>query len=251
MTDTMLTLDGTGLSPAEARLTVNLALAARVLSAAGHDDFNQGQVSARLPGRANFLIKSAQRGFSEATPADAVAAVVDSTVAPHPWAPPELPLHQAIYAARRDVNAIVHSHAPSTLVFGALDVELAALSHDGAAFVGRVTRFVKTSNTILSREVGDLVAEQLSDSPAMFLRNHGGVIVGKSLRHATVYAQLLERACQLQLAALSTGVAFHSSTATDVANKLDYIYSDTSVKSYWEYSIRQIRAASQEARSWI
>jgi L-fuculose-phosphate aldolase len=246
-----LTLDHARLSPAEKRLTMNLALAARVLSAAGHDDFNQGQVSARLPGRTHFLIKSAQRGFSEATPDDVVVADVDSAVAPHPCAPPELPLHQAIYAARADVNAIVHSHAPSTLVFGALDAELAALSHDGAVFVGRVTRFVTTSNTILSRQIGDLVAEELADNPAVFLRNHGGVVVGKSLRHATVYAQLLERACQLQLAAMATGVPFHASTAADVAAKLEYIYRDTSVKSYWEYSLRQIRQASQEARSWI
>jgi L-fuculose-phosphate aldolase len=245
-----LALDHTQLSQAENRLTANLALAARILSAAGHDDFNQGQVSARLPGRTQFLIKSAQRGFSEATPDDVVAADIDSTVQPHPWAPPELPLHQAIYAVRPDVNAIVHSHAPSSLVFGALDADLAAISHDGAVFVGRVNRYTTTSNTVLTREIGDQVAQSLADNPAVFLRNHGGVIVGKTLRHATIFAQLLERACQLQLAAMATGVPFHVSSAIDVAGKLDYIYSDTSVKSYWEYSVRQIRNASEEAQSW-
>ena len=245
-----LALDHTQLSSAEIRLTTNLALAARILSAAGHDDFNQGQVSARLPGRTQFLIKSAQRGFSEATPDDVVAADIDAAARPHPWAPPELPLHQAIYAVRPDVNAIVHSHAPSSLVFGALDAELAAISHDGAVFVGRVSRFTTTSNTVLTRDIGDQVAQCLADNPAVFLRNHGGVIVGKTLRHATIYAQLLERACQLQLAAMATGVPFHVSSAIDVASKLDYIYSDTSLKSYWEYSVRQIRNASAEARSW-
>lgn len=251
MTAPCTTLELAPLSPAESRLTRSLALAARVLSAAGHDDFNQGQVSARLPGRSAFLIKSAQCGFSEATPEDVVAATTDSAAPPHPFAPPELPLHQAIYAVRPDVNAIVHSHAPHTLVFGALAAELAAISHDGAFFVGRVGRFVTTSNTILSRDIGDLVAVDLADNPAVFLRNHGGVVVGKSLRHATVYAQLLERACQLQLAAMATGARFHTSTDADVVDKRAYIYSDTAVKSYWEYSVRQVRRAAPETATWF
>jgi L-fuculose-phosphate aldolase len=49
---------------------------------------------------------------------------------------------------------------------------------------------------------------------------------------------------------MATGVPFHVSSEIDVASKLDYIYSDTSVKSYWEYSVRQIRNACAEAQSW-
>lgn len=86
---------------------------------------------------------------------------VDHERAVDRMAPPELPLYQAIYASRPYVNAIVHSHAPNTPIFGALDAELVALSHDAAPFVNRCSRFTMTSNTILEIETGRKVADAL------------------------------------------------------------------------------------------
>lgn len=238
------------LSPAERKLAVALAFASRMLSDGGHDDFNQGQVSARVPGSDRFLIKSALTGFNEATAADMVLGEVDHERPPHRMAPPELPLHQAIYAARPDVNAIVHSHAPNTLVFGALDAELEPISHEGALFFERVPRFTLTSNTILTYEVGSAVADDLGKHPAAFLRNHGGVAVGKTIKHAAVGAQLLERCCQLHIMALSTGLKFHVSPPADIEAKRDYIYSDLSVRSYWDHAVRAVRAKYPESAEW-
>lgn len=235
---------------AEARLAVNLAFASRMLSKDGHDDLNQGQVSARLPGGSEFLIKSALRGFNEATPEDMIPACVDSGVAPPPLAPPELPLHQAIYEARPDVNAIIHSHAPYCLVFGATDWELRPISHDGACFVGRAPRFTGTSNTVLDIDTGQAIATALGSAPAIFLRNHGSVVAGRSIREAAVLAQVLERACRIQILAQGAGAAYHSSSAEDVIGKRNYIYSETSVKSYWDYCVRLIKQTWKETELW-
>jgi L-fuculose-phosphate aldolase len=135
---------------AEARLAVNLAFASRMLSNGGHDDLNQGQVSERLPQSRQFLIKSAMRGFDEAVPGDMILASVDPADEVSPLAPPELPLHQAIYEARSDVNAIVHSHALYTLVFGATDWTLRPISHNGAYFEGRTPRFTEDRRSPLT-----------------------------------------------------------------------------------------------------
>jgi L-fuculose-phosphate aldolase len=221
-----------------------------MLSEAGHDDFNQGQVSARLPGVQQFWIKGALRGFSEATPADAVLADVDYAHPSDPMAPPELPLHQAIYAERPGVNAIVHSHAPHTLVFGALEAPIGPISHEGALFLGDCPRFTFTSNTILDYETGHAVALVLGNHTAVFLRNHGGVIVGNTLRHAAVGAQLLERACRLQLLAMATGRPFSTSNSHDVQAKREYIYSNSAVKSYWDYSVRRVKELWPESNNW-
>jgi L-fuculose-phosphate aldolase len=232
------------------RLASKIALAARMLSLDGHDDFNQGQVSARLPGSDVFLIKDALCGFDEATPGQVVVAgtAPDAPVARS--APPELPMHQAIYRARPDVNGIVHSHAPYTLVFGATDLELRPLSHDGAYFADRLELFTQTSNTVLSQETGDAVAKALGDGEGILLRNHGAVIVGKSVRHAAVFAQVLERACRLQLLAEQAGVPYAWATDTDVKAKREFIYADLSVRSYWDYATRKVKSAWPEAASW-
>jgi L-fuculose-phosphate aldolase len=238
------------LAPAERRLATLIAQASRSLSLGGHDDFNQGQVSARLPGRDRFLIKAALCGFDECSPADVVAAAVDPDLPPDPLAPPELPLHQAVYAARPDVNAIVHSHAPHTLVFGATDLEVQPVSHDGAYFQDRVGRFELTSNTILDIETGQAVAAALGPDPAAFMRNHGAVIVGKSVRHVTVLAHLLERACRLQLMAEQQPGGYHVSKPDDIPVKREVIYSDLSIRTYWDYCVRLVTRTWPEAASW-
>jgi L-fuculose-phosphate aldolase len=235
---------------AERRLSVNLAIASRVLSYDGHDDLNQGQVSARIPGADRFLIKPALAGFREATPEAMLTISLDPAADPDPLAPPELPLHLAIYEARADVGAIVHSHAPYSLVFGATDLELRPISHDGAYFVGRVPRFVETSNTVLDMDTGRAIARVLGDAPAAFLCNHGLLVVGKTIREATIAAGLLERAARLQLLAESSGARYRSAAQDDVDRKRAFVYSSTAIKSYWDYRVREISAADPEVGTW-
>lgn len=232
------------------RLAGQIAAGARMLSLDGHDDFNQGQISARVPHSDTFFIKNALCGFDEATPDQVVAASIDPDAPVDPLAPPELPLHQAIYRARPDVNGIVHSHAPHTLVFGATDLELRPVSHDGAHFTGALALFTRTSNTVLDQETGEAIAESLGEAEGILLRNHGGVIVGKSVRHAAVFAQVLERACRLQLLAEQSGVPYTWATDTDVALKRDFIYADLSVRSYWDYAVRRVQRVWPEATTW-
>lgn len=236
--------------PVPQRIAVQLAFGARMLSLDGHDDFNQGQISARLPGSDTFYIKNALCGFDEAAPTEIVAASIHPDAPVDRLAPPELPLHQAIYRARPDVNGIVHSHAPNTLVFGTMDLPVRPVSHDGAHFTGRLGLFTDTSNTVLDQETGDAIAAALGDNEAVMLRNHGGVIVGKSVRHATVFAQVLERACRLQLIAESSGQPYTWSTAADVQLKRDFIYADLSVRSYWEYAVRRVTRTWPETTAW-
>ncbi|MDT7788264.1 MAG: L-fuculose-phosphate aldolase, partial [Pseudonocardiales bacterium] len=59
-------------TPIQRGLRKQVALAARALSLGGHDDFNQGQVSARAPRADTFAIKAATQGFDECTPDDVV-----------------------------------------------------------------------------------------------------------------------------------------------------------------------------------
>jgi L-fuculose-phosphate aldolase len=239
-----------GSAPATRRLGIQLAQGARMLSLDGHDDFNQGQISARLPGSDTFIIKNALVGFDESTPDTVVEASTDPNVAPSPLAPPELPLHQAIYRARPDVNGIVHSHAPHTLVFGTTDMDLRPLSHDGACFAGSAGMFTTTSNTVLDIETGEQIADALGVGNVVFLRNHGGVVVGKSVRHAAIFAQVLERACRLQLLAEGAGVRYAWSSELDVKLKQDFIYADLSVRSYWDYAVRRVARQWPDAGHW-
>lgn len=227
-----------------------LALASRILSSHGHDDFNQGQVSSRLKGRDDMVIKKAMSGFMCAEPADMILCAVDPTEKSPVEAPPELPLHQAIYRVRPDVGAIVHTHPVNALVFGATDYRIEAISHEGSFFLGGIPRFTETSQTILNYDMGLQVAKCLGENSALFLCNHGIVLVAKTIRQATVLAIMLERACRIQLLAKATTSQYRTSCADELSDKKEYIYSDVALKSYWDTSVASLYQRFPDIKEW-
>ncbi|MBA2674938.1 class II aldolase/adducin family protein [Ramlibacter sp.] len=239
---------GTGTGPSLLRR--QMAVGCRVLSLNGHDDFNQGQVSARARGAGEFHIKNAFRGFDDAGPEDMLLCPIDPGARLPRDAPPETPLHQAIYRARPDVGAIVHSHAEYATVFGATDLPLEPISHEGAFFQGRIGRFDETSHTILEHEVASAVARALAGHSALLLCNHGLVVVAPTLRQCAVLTLMLERACKLQLLAQSTRQRYRVTRADEVEKKRDYIYSEIAFRNYWNHAVQAAARAFPEVRGW-
>jgi L-fuculose-phosphate aldolase len=227
-----------------------MAVGCRILSLHGHDDFNQGQVSARNRGAGEFHIKNAMRGFDDAEPEDMLVCGIQRHDTVSPEAPPETPLHQAIYRARPDVGAIIHSHAEHATVFGATDLALEPLSHEGAYFQGRIGRFDETSHTILEHEAGDAVARALAGHSALLLCNHGLVAVAATLRQAVVLTLMLERACKIQLLAQSTGRTYRVTRADEVDKKRDYIYSEIAFRNYWNHASQAAARVFPEVKNW-
>jgi L-fuculose-phosphate aldolase len=241
---------GLGLVGGSELLRRQLTVACRILSMNGHDDFNQGQVSARLRGAASFHIKNAVCGFNDAGPEEMVCCGVAAESSLPRDAPPETPLHQAIYAARPDVGGIVHSHAEHATVLGATDIELEPISHEGAYFKDRIARFDETSHTILEHQVAAAVARALGQGCALLLCNHGLVVVGPTVRQAAVLALMLERACRLQLLAQSLKRDYRTTRDDEVLKKREYIYSDVAFRDYWNHAARTAARAFPELRGW-
>lgn len=227
-----------------------MAVGCRILSLHGHDDFNQGQVSARHRGATEFHIKNAMRGFDDADPGDMLLCGIHHDAVLSPEAPPETPLHQAIYRARPDVGAIIHSHAEYATVFGATDLPLEPVSHEGAFFQGRIGRFDETSHTILEHEVAECVARALGSHSALLLCNHGLVVVASTLRQAVVLTLMLERACKIQLLAQSTQRSYRVTRGDEVQKKRDYIYSDIAFRNYWDHASQAAARVFPEVRGW-
>jgi L-fuculose-phosphate aldolase len=51
---------------------------------------------------------------------------------------------------------------------------------------------------------------------------------------------MLERAADLQLRLLATGLPYSISDALDVKAKREFIFADLSVRSYWDHAVRQL-----------
>jgi L-fuculose-phosphate aldolase len=191
-------------------LRTSLAEACRILAAEGHEAFELGHVSVRAghgsePGADRFWVKPAGIGLSEMTADAAVlcdldGAILEGTGRLHR----EQPIHAAIYRARADVGAVVHTHPPNTVAFSASDAEFALVSQDSLPFRDGVARF-DSARLIASREQGDALAKALGTRAAVVLRNHGLTIGGGSLEEAVVLAVAFERSLATQLMASRFG----------------------------------------------
>ena len=107
----------------------------------------------------------------------------------------ETPMHLAIYRARPDVQAIVHSHPKWASVF-AINREKIPMAL--AEQMGNLGGEVNIANYAPAGELamGDYVAEALGGKNAVIMANHGAVTVGPTFEVAFRYSYFLEQISQ-------------------------------------------------------
>ncbi|GGN28730.1 hypothetical protein GCM10011609_85140 [Lentzea pudingi] len=225
-----------------------VSLASRVLGASGHRDFIWGHASARDPAGRGVWIKGAGWGLEEVTPdrvhlVDGHGVVVEGTGARHS----EYPIHTEIMAARPDVGAVVHTHAPHAVALAAAGLPLRPMSHAANLFVPPdIPRFTATGDLILTRHLGEQVAAQLGDATALFLLHHGIVTVGQDLPAATMAAVLLEQAARQQLLVQQFGGSPTWSDPHESLSKRSNCYSRPALLQAFEYLVRRLPPAGDD-----
>ena len=129
---------------------------------------------------------------------------LDGTAVDAPLAPTsELPLHLAIYTARPEVGAVVHTHSPAATALSTLVDEVPAVHYYVAMFGGpvRVARYATYGTQELARNVVDALRHRT----ACLMGNHGAVTVGPDLATAYDKAVYLEWLCEVYLRASAAG----------------------------------------------
>jgi HCOMODA/2-hydroxy-3-carboxy-muconic semialdehyde decarboxylase len=121
-------------------------------------------------------------------------------------------IHSAIYRARPDVQAVIHSHSPNLVPFGVTPVALRPLYHmtgflgDGIpVFEIRAVAGEDTNLLITDGKLGSALAATLGAGPAALMRGHGSVAVGNGLRQAVYRAVYMEMNARLQSEAMRLG----------------------------------------------
>lgn len=122
-------------------------------------------------------------------------------------------LHGAIYRARPDVMAIVHSHSPSVVPFSTVkDSPLRAICHM-AGFLGTATPIFEIRDfagdasdlLITDNRLGASLAQVLGDKPVVLMRGHGSTVVADSVVTAVFRAVYTEVNARIQSDALRLG----------------------------------------------
>ncbi len=116
----------------------------------------------------------------------------------------ELETHTMIYREFKNINAVVHAHAPFVTAVTAVEDGLPALNYEQLYFISRVVPVIPfvMPGTV---EMAEKVTAALKQSTAMVIRNHGLFAMGGNLAETVVRAVVAEDAARLYLYARSIG----------------------------------------------
>jgi ribulose-5-phosphate 4-epimerase/fuculose-1-phosphate aldolase len=189
-------------------LVQDLVAASRILAQHGVLDA-YGHVSARSDRRPERFVMSRSLAPALVTAADLMELDADSEPLPGDKRKGFLEryIHGEIYRARPEVMAVVHSHSPSVIPFGATRTKLRPIYHMGSFLWSGVPVFdirkVREENDLLIRDnpLGKALATTLSSHACVLMRGHGMTVIGDSVPEAVFRSIYTEMNARLQLQA--------------------------------------------------
>ena len=116
----------------------------------------------------------------------------------------ETTLHIGIYRARKNINAIIHTHSVYASAVSVAGHDIPPILDDQVAFLGgeiKLARYALSG----SREQVAGVIPALGDRSAVLLANHGAIGTGRTMRDAFTSCELIEKTARIYLLSLAAG----------------------------------------------
>ena len=235
-------------SAAEWQARVDLAAAYRLCDAYGMSDMIYTHVSARVPDQPGaFLINPHGLFFDEITASSLLKVDLDGTVlhlpeVGHGLHPAGFVIHSAIYRARPDAMAAMHTHTIAGMAVSSLACGVLPLTQTAMRFYGRIA-YHDFNGPERDPDERAALAAHLGDRNVMVLHNHGLLTVGPSVAEAFNLHYGMERACQAQLAAMACNTPLNTLSPAVIA-KATAAYAPGATRPYglreWEGLLRRL-----------
>lgn len=188
----------------EANLRQEIVAVAQAIDRAGFCPSKSGNVSARFG--EGLLITPSGLPYARTTPDDLIALSLDGSVLSGAGKPSsEWPFHVAIYRARPDAQAIVHTHSPRATALACARRGIPAFHYMIALCGGADVRCAEYA-TFGSPELADNAVKALAGRKAVLLANHGVIALGGSLAGAHQIVAEVENLAGQYLDLLSAGL---------------------------------------------
>lgn len=229
-----------------ASLVSDLVVANRILFDQGVVD-GYGHVSVRHPARPDHFLISRWLAPDLVTESDILELDLDC----HPVTGDQRKLyserfiHSEIYRAQPEVGSIVHTHAPMVVLMGVCGEPLMPIYHM-TGFIGTgvpvfdIRKAAGMTDMLISDAArGKALAEALGTKPAVLMRGHGGVTVGRDLPHAVGRSVYLKTNAELQLLVLGRKIEFLAPEEARLGDR-----SNANFPKDWDLWKRQVREKS-------
>ncbi|MEO2033163.1 MAG: aldolase [Planctomycetaceae bacterium] len=121
--------------------------------------------------------------------------------------PTALFIHARIHLGLPHARCVMHTHMPYATAITSIDGGRVVMANQNALrFFDDIAYSEEYDGLALDASEGDRICRELGEKRVLFLANHGVLVVGRSLAAAFDDLYYLERACQVQIIAQSTGM---------------------------------------------
>ncbi len=217
--------DTINMTEARAGLAAALRLAVRFDFHEGIDNHFSLAVS---PDGDRFLVNPYGPHWAEVTASDLLLVDAEGTVLEG-----ELPLdltayhiHSRLHMRVSQARCVLHTHMPyATALTSVEGGRIEPVNQNALRFWNTVAYDDDYNGLVLDHQEGDRLCRAMGNKSVLFLANHGVIVTGGSVAEAFDTLYFLERTCQNQVLAMSTGLPLKrvredvaDATASRIAN---------------------------------
>src|SRR5437016_11168762 len=136
-------------------------------------------------------------------------------------------IHSRLHLAHPHAACVLHTHMPHATALTLLeDGRLEMIEQNALRFHDDIAYDDIYNGLVVDEAEGDRLARVLGAKRALFLANHGVIVVGPTVAEAFDSLYYLERACRLQVLARSTGAKLRAVRAEVVRETCRMILAD-------------------------
>jgi len=196
-------------SPAVREARVDLAACFRMAARLGLHEGICNHFSAVVPGYDDlFLVNPYGWAFAEVTASSLLICdyhgnVIDGAGVPEATA---FYIHAQVHKRLPRARAAFHTHMPHATALSMTEGDpLIFAGQTALKFYGRTAVDRDYNGLALDEREGERIAAAIGDADIVFMKHHGVMVCGQSIAEAWDDLYYLERACEVQLLAMSTG----------------------------------------------
>ncbi len=196
-------------SKEEWQARLDLAACYRIFDLLGWSESIYNHISLAVPGEEGaFLINPFGLLYEEVTASNLVKIDVEgNNIGGSPYMVNKAGFTQHAHFHKHlgvRANAICHVHTTETMAVCSHKDGLLPTNFYACNFINQVGYHDFEGVTVRAEE-GDRLVENLGDKSILLLRNHGPVVMGRTIPEMFVQMWALQRACEIQVATLSMG----------------------------------------------
>jgi ribulose-5-phosphate 4-epimerase/fuculose-1-phosphate aldolase len=197
-------------SAQEWQARVDLAACYRLVNLYGMSDMMANHISCHVPGEPGaFLINAYGMMYEEITASSLIKIDTHGNILSTPdfgdlnygINKAGYVIHSAVHDARPEVACVIHTHSWASMAVSALECGLLPITQTAMRFLK--IGYHDYQGVVLDNEEKASLLADLGQGEALMLRNHGALVVGRSVGEAFNWMHRLELSCHSQLAAMA------------------------------------------------